>query len=80
MSLVICHLQLATFRYNTNVHLIKYPIFVFKIFYVWVCFLHVYLCFMCVPGAYAYKGQKKSPCALELELQVDVSHCVGAEN
>lgn len=35
---------------------------------------------MGMPGASAYKGQKKSPCALELELQVDVSRCVGAES
>lgn len=38
--------------------------------------MHVCLCAMCVPGT--YKCQKRAPDPLELELQIVVSHQVGA--
>lgn len=38
--------------------------------------LHVFLCTMCVLGA--HKGQKVAMDPLELELQTDVGHHVGA--
>ena len=43
-----------------------------------VCCLDVCLCTMCVPSA--LEGRKSLLDALELELQMAVSHCVGAGN
>ena len=59
----------------TAIHL---RVFFFLMYYLhdWMLCLHACLCATCMPGAHG--GQEKDP--LELELQMLVSHHVGARN
>ena len=52
--------------------------FLIAILGVWLFFLHVCLCTVCMPDAHG--GQRRALDLLKLELQMVVNHCVGARN
>lgn len=64
---------------------IRYVCWIFCLFvcckyFLWVCMfcLHIHLCIMFTPGTYS--GQRSVSDSLELELQMVMSHYVGARN